>query len=46
MYQVILVIIGSGDGLLPIQYQAVTLTSADSLVIGPLGTNFNEILIS
>ena len=38
--------IGSGNGLLPIQRQAITWTSADLLSIGLLGTNFSEIWIA
>ena len=37
------VIIGSDNGLSPIQRQAITWTNADLLLIGPLGTNFSEI---
>ena len=37
--------IGSGNDLLPIHHQAITLTKADLLSIGPLGTNFSEIQI-
>ena len=37
--------IGSDNGLLPVQHQAITSTNADLLSIGPLGTNFSEILI-
>ena len=40
-----LVRIGSGNGLLPVQPQAITWTNADLLQIGPLVTNFSEILI-
>ena len=40
-----LVIIGSDNGLLPGQCQAITWTNAVILLIGPLGTNFSEILI-
>ena len=36
----------SDDGLLPIRRQAIILTSAGLLSIGPLGTNFSEILIT
>ena len=38
-------IIGSGNGLLPIQHQATTWTNAGLLKIGLLGTNFSEISI-
>ena len=38
-------IIGSGNGLSPVWCQAVTWTNADFLLITPLGTDFNEILI-
>ena len=37
--------IGSGNGLSPVQYQAITRTNAGALSIGPLGTKLNEILI-
>ena len=40
-----LTIIGSGNGLSPDQRQAVICTNAGILLIGPLGTNFSEILI-
>ena len=40
-----LTIIGSDNGLLPIQRQAIIWTNDGILLIGPLGTNFNEILI-
>ena len=40
-----LTIIGSGNGLLPGQHQAIIETNAGLLSIGPLGTNFSEILI-
>ena len=36
-------IIGSDNGLLPCQHQAIIWTNAGILLIGPLGTNFNEI---
>ena len=39
------VTIGSGSGLSTVQYQAIILTNADSLSIGPLGTKFFEIQI-
>ena len=39
------VIIGSGNGLVPVHHQAITWTSDDLLSIGPSGKNFNEILI-
>ena len=38
--------IGSDNGLLPIQHQAIILTNAGLLSIRPLGTNFSEILIT
>ena len=37
--------IGSGNGLAPIQHQAIIWTDTDLLSIGPLQTNFSEILI-
>ena len=37
--------IGSGNCLSPVRLQAITLTYAASLLIGPLQTNFNEIQI-
>ena len=40
-----LTIIGSDNGLLPGRRQAIIWTSAGILSIGPLGTNFSEILI-
>ena len=40
-----LTIIGSGNGLSPDRRQAIIWTNAGLLLIGPLGTNFNEILI-
>ena len=40
-----LTIIGSDNGLSPERRQAIIWTSAGILLIGPLGTNFNEILI-
>ena len=40
-----LAIIGSDYGLLPGWHQAIIWTNAGILLIGPLGTNFNEILI-
>ena len=40
-----LTIIGSDNGLSPGRRQAIIWTSAGILLIGPLGTNFNEILI-
>ena len=39
-----LTIIGSDNGLLPSWYQAFIWTNAGILLIGPLETNFNEIL--
>ena len=40
-----LTIIGSNNGLSPDRRQAIIWTNAEILFIGPLGTNFNEILI-
>ena len=40
-----LTIIGSDNGLSPERRQAIIWTNAGILLIGPLGTNFNEILI-
>ena len=40
-----LAIIGSDNGLSPGRRQAIILTNAIILLIGPLGTNFSEILI-
>ena len=40
-----LVIIGSDNGLSPGRRQAIICTNAGILFIGPLGTNFSEILI-
>ena len=40
-----LTIIGSDNGLLPGRRQAIIWTNAGILIIRPLGTNFNEILI-
>ena len=37
------VITGSGNGLLPVQCQAITWTNADLLSFGPLERNFSEI---
>ena len=37
--------IGSGNGLSSVRCQAITWTNADLLSVGPLGTNFSEILI-
>ena len=39
------VIIGSDNGLSPVRRQAIIWTNAWILLIGPLGTNFSEILI-
>ena len=39
------VIIGSDNGLLPVRCQAIIWTNAGILLIWPLGTNFNEMLI-
>ena len=41
----ILTIIGSDNGLSPDRRQAIIWTNAGLLLIGPLGTNFSEILI-
>ena len=41
-----LTIIGSDNGLSPERRQAIIWTSAGNLLIGPLGTNFSEILIN
>ena len=41
-----LTIIGSDNGLSPGQRQAIIWTNAGILLIGPLGTNFSEILIA
>ena len=40
-----LTIIGSDNGLSPDRRQAIIWTNAGLLIIGPLGTNFSEILI-
>ena len=40
-----LIIIGSDNGLSPGRCQAIIWTSAGILLVGPLGTNFNEIVI-
>ena len=40
-----LTIIGSDNGLLPDWHQAIIWTNAGILLIGPLGTNFSEIVI-
>ena len=40
-----LTITGSDNGLSPIRRQAIIWTNAGILLIGPLGTNFSEILI-
>ena len=37
--------IDSGDGFSPVRRQSITWTSADLQSIGPLGTNFSEIVI-
>ena len=37
--------IGSDNGLFPVPRQAIAWTNADLLSVGPLGTNFSEILI-
>ena len=38
-------IIGSGNSLSPDRHHAIIRTSFGALLIGPLGTNFSEILI-
>ena len=38
-------LIGADNGLEPGRRQAIILTNAGILLIGPLGTNFNEILV-
>ena len=40
-----LTIIGSDNGLVPGRHQTIIWTNAGILLIGPLGTNFSEILI-
>ena len=40
-----LTIIGSDDGMCPGRHQAIIWTNAGILLIGPLGTNFVDILI-
>ena len=40
-----LTIVGSDNGLSPERRQAIIWTNAGILLIGPLGTNFSEILI-
>ena len=40
-----MVIIGSGNGLSPVRWQAITWTNADLLLMERLGRNFGEILI-
>ena len=40
-----LTIIASDNGLLPGQHQAIIWTNAGIMLVGHLGTNFNEILI-
>ena len=37
--------IDSGDGFSPVRHQSITWTSAGLQSIGPLGTNFSEIVI-
>ena len=39
------VIIGSDNGVSPVRRQTIIWTNAGILLIGPLGTNFSEILI-
>ena len=41
-----LIIIGSDNGLSPGRCQAIIWTNDEHLLIGPLGTNFSEILIA
>ena len=41
-----LIIIGSDNGMSPGRRQAIIWTNAGILLIGPLGTNFNEIVIA
>ena len=41
-----LTIIGSDNGLSPGRHQAIIWTSSGILLIGPLGTNFSQILIA
>ena len=45
IYVIKLTIIGSDNGLSPGRHQAIILTNAGVLLIGPSGTNFSEILI-
>ena len=45
IYVTKLTIIGTDNGLSPEWCQAIILTSACTLIIGPLGTNVSEILI-
>ena len=40
-----LTILGSGNGLSPVQWQAITGTKVDFLSIGQTSTNFGKILI-
>ena len=40
-----LTVIGSDNGLSPGRRQAIIWTNAGILLIGPIGTNFNEILV-
>ena len=40
-----LTIIGSDNGLSPVRRQAIAWTNVGILLIGPLGTNFSEMLI-
>ena len=40
-----IIIIGSDNGLSPGRRQAIIWTNARILLIGPLGTDFNEILL-
>ena len=44
MLSLLMVIIGLGNGLLPVWGQAIVWINDDHLSIGPLGTNFNVIL--
>ena len=41
----VIYIIGSSNGLVPAQYQAINRTSDDIVSTGPFGMSFSEILI-
>ena len=43
---VLVVLVGSDNGLSPAQHQAIIWTNAGILLISPLGTNFSETLIT